>query len=225
MAAPIYKGGRPFFKPGIRFANNIVQLTGTTAPVDGTSGTGVGVAGPGSLYLRTNGTSYTNVGTKASPVWQATGGVSVVDANTKFCTTQFDAVTGTTGTTLTNVVGLTGFSLEAGASYAYEINISGVSTVNCGMKIGLGYTTLTATSIEISAQGYTAAAVAVQHSTTSTSGMTMFGQTAAVIAVRIFGRLVVNAAGTVAVQAAQNAAHADTTSVFVGSWATFSKVS
>jgi phage baseplate assembly protein gpV len=55
--------------------------------------------------------------------------------------------------------------------------------------------------------------------------MTLFGQTAAVIYARIAGRLTVNAAGTLAVQAAQNAAHADTTSVYIGSWATFTKVS
>lgn len=158
------------------------------------------------------------------------GGTSTMSAgnlngDTKFCTTQFDAVTGTTGTTLTNVVGLTGFSLAAAGTYQYEIVLNGVSTANSGFKVGLGYTTLTATSLEAIGMGFTAAAVAVQHTTTSTTGMSLFAQTAAVIAVRVQGRLVVNAAGTVAVQAAQNAAHADTTSVYVGSYATFNRVS
>ena len=72
--------------------------------------------------------------------------------------------------------------------------------------------------------GYTASAVAVQHTTTATTGMTLFGATAAYIAARIFGRITVNAAGTLAVQAAQNAAHADTTSVYVGSRATFTRI-
>ncbi len=155
-----------------------------------------------------------------------TGGTqtNTINGDVKRCTTQFDAVSGTTGATLTNVVGLTGFSLTAAGVYVFDINISGVSTGNSGLKLGLGYTTLTATSIEICAQGYTASAVAVQHSTTATTGMTAFGQTAAVIAARIFGTLVVNAAGTVAVQAAQNAAHADTTSVYVGSWARFTRI-
>lgn len=146
-------------------------------------------------------------------------------SQTLFCTTQFDAVTGTTGTTLTNVVGLTSFSLAAGAKYQYEIFVSGVSTANCGMKLGLGFTTLTAAAHEAVGKGYTASAVAVQHTTTATSGMTLFGQTAAVIAVDIRGTLTTTLAGTVAVQAAQNAAHADTTSVFVGSWATFTRIS
>ena len=42
------------------------------APTDGTSGTGAGLAAPGSLLLRTDvATAYLNVGTKASPTWVA----------------------------------------------------------------------------------------------------------------------------------------------------------
>lgn len=146
-------------------------------------------------------------------------------SETKFCTTQFNAVTGTTGATLTDVVGLTGFTLAAAGVYKFDMNLSGVSTVNCGLKIGFGLTTATLTNFESLAEGYTASAVAVQHTTTATTGMTLFGQTAAVIGARISGRITVNAAGTLAVQAAQNAAHTDTTSVYVGSWATLTKIS
>lgn len=168
------------------------------------------------------GTLATLAGTETLTNKTITG---ALDGDIKFCSTQFDAVTGTTGTTLTNVVGLTGFSLVAAGVYQFDIHIAGVSTANCGIKIGLGYTTLTATSIESMAQGFTASAVACQHTTTATTGMTLYGQTAAVLAVRISGQLVVNAAGTVAVQAAQNAAHTDTTSVYVGAWARFRRVS
>lgn len=73
MAAPIYKGGRPFFKPGIRLGNNVVEFTGTGTPTNGTSGTGVGFAGPGSSFMSTNGTRYVNQGTKASPFWVPSG--------------------------------------------------------------------------------------------------------------------------------------------------------
>ena len=143
---------------------------------------------------------------------------------TKFCTTQFDAVTGTTDTTLTNVVGLTGFSLVASGVYAFDVRISGVSTANCGIKLGFKYTTLTLTDMEAVGIGNTASAVATQHTTTASDQASLYAQTAAVIAVRIFGRVTVNAAGTLAVQAAQNAVHADTTSVYVGSSATFTRV-
>lgn len=64
-------GSNAVIRGGLALKNNIRVLTGTTAPTNGTSGTGVGKAGPGSLYLRTNGTTYVNVGTKASPNWLA----------------------------------------------------------------------------------------------------------------------------------------------------------
>jgi hypothetical protein len=143
---------------------------------------------------------------------------------TKFCTTQFDATSGTTGTTLTTLTGLSGFTLAAAGVYKFEIDLSGVSTANCGLKIGFKYTTATLTNLEAVSQGFTASAVAVQHVTSTTDQATLFGQTAAVISVRITGRLTVNAAGTLAVQAAQNAAHADLSSIFTGSSATFTKV-
>ncbi len=158
--------------------------------------------------------------TLVNPVSTGTG-----TSETKFCTTQFDAVTGTTGTTLTNVVGLTGFTLTAAGVYKFEGNISGVSTASSGLKIGFGLTTATMTNFEAVGMGFEAAAVAVQHTTTATTGMTIFGATAAYIAARISGRITVNAAGTLALQAAQNAAHADTTSVYVGSWLTLSRIS
>lgn len=153
------------------------------------------------------------------------GAVTGTANQVKFCTTQFDAVTGTTGTTLTNIVGLTGFTLDAAGVYRFEINISGVSTANCGIKLGFKYTTATLTDLEAMATGFTASAIACQHTTTATDQASLYAQTAAVIGVRITGRITVNAAGTLAVQAAQNAAHTDTTSVYVGSWAKFEKVS
>lgn len=142
----------------------------------------------------------------------------------KYCTTQFDATSGTTGVTLTNIVGLTGISLVAGATYAFEIELSGISTANSGIKIGFKYTTATLTSIESKAIAQAAASMALVHSTTTTDQATLIGTNAAAwLGVRLTGRIVVNAAGTLAVQAAQNASHADTTSVYVGSWAKFTR--
>lgn len=51
--------------------NNIIELAGTGAPVDGVSGTGVGQAGKGSRYTDfTNANLYINGGTLASPTWK-----------------------------------------------------------------------------------------------------------------------------------------------------------
>ena len=50
--------------------NNVLFLSGAGAPVDGVSGTGAGVAGPGSLYIRTsNGDHHRNTNTQVSPTW------------------------------------------------------------------------------------------------------------------------------------------------------------
>lgn len=50
--------------------NGVVEIAGTSAPTNGTSGTGLGIAGPGSLYTDvTNKNVYVNIGTAASPYW------------------------------------------------------------------------------------------------------------------------------------------------------------
>lgn len=46
------------------------DLTGIVAPISGTSGTGVEIAGAGSIYYNTaNGVVYVNEGTRTSPYW------------------------------------------------------------------------------------------------------------------------------------------------------------
>lgn len=145
-------------------------------------------------------------------------------ADVSLCTTQFDAVTGTTGATLTNVVGMVTGSLSAG-TYRFKINLAGIATANSGLKVGLKFGTASMlTSIESTAKGFTASAVAVQHSTTATDAASLFASTTAVINCVLEGTLVIAIAGTLQLQAAQNAAHADTTSVYVGSHMEFTKI-
>lgn len=156
----------------------------------------------------------------------ATGAVTGIGVGvTQFCTTEFVAVTGTTGTTLTNVVGLTAFALAAAGVYKFELHISGVATANSGHKLGFKYTTATLTSLESSAKAFSAAAVAVTQTTTATDQATLHGATTATLDIVITGRIVVNAAGTLAVQCAQNAAHADETKVYAGSYMTLTRIS
>ncbi len=71
----IQKGYRWYFSGGAKFASNvIIPLVAAGAPTNGTSGTGAGVAGLGSIYINsTNGTWYNNTNTKASPTWTAFG--------------------------------------------------------------------------------------------------------------------------------------------------------
>lgn len=52
--------------------NDVWFMPDSGAPVNGASGTGVGMMGPGSLYFDvTGGVMYQNIGTKALPTWVA----------------------------------------------------------------------------------------------------------------------------------------------------------
>jgi hypothetical protein len=130
-------------------------------------------------------------------------------------TTQFDAVTGTTGTTLTNVVGAS-VTLIAGATYTVNVYVRGTSTANSGMKLALGGTA-TWTSIESTGTLRTASALITGSNSTATPGTSIVGGTAAYLNGTITATIVVNAGGTLTLMAAQNAAHADTTSIYVNS--------
>lgn len=69
---------------GILMRGGIIQLAGSGNPTNGTSGTGVGKAAPGSVYMDyLNGVEWRNVGTKASPTWTPTIAIlfSVTSAN------------------------------------------------------------------------------------------------------------------------------------------------
>jgi hypothetical protein len=54
-------------------------FSGSAAPSNGTSGTGAGKAGPGSIYIRTaTGAVYTNTNTQLSPTWGVLGTVAAL---------------------------------------------------------------------------------------------------------------------------------------------------
>lgn len=60
--------------------HGVVMFSGTGAPSNGTSGTGAGKAGPGSLYVdATNKKLYQNTNTKASPTWQSVGDIAAAE--------------------------------------------------------------------------------------------------------------------------------------------------
>src|SRR5213592_4067929 len=114
-----------------------------------------------------------------SSVTDAVTQLDTADQKVAFATTQFDAVTSTTGATLTNVVGMV-LTLAAG-TYLFRVNLPGVATANSGVKYGFKYTTTVLTSLEATGRGYTASAAACQHTTTATDQATLYAQTAAVL--------------------------------------------
>jgi hypothetical protein len=136
-----------------------------------------------------------------------------------------------TFTTVTNVLAsLSGFSwtLQAGATYQFEVNLATTQTTNGGLSVAFKYTTATLTSIQL--QTYQSTAVdntlAISSQSTTTTDATKFidNKTSAFILSNLKGTLVVNAGGTVAVQVAQNTTNSDTTSVLLGSYGRFTRV-
>jgi hypothetical protein len=140
------------------------------------------------------------------------------------CSTEFVAVTGTTGTTLTNVTGLVTDTLQPGI-YDVDINLLTVGTTNSGVKAALKWGTASMiTNTALSVLATSASAVASTTFTTSTDASAFVGATAAYANVRVRGTITVALAGTLQLQAAQNAAHADETKVLVGSTMKFTPI-
>lgn len=232
MSAPIYKGGRPFVKPGIRTGNSTGLFNTSGAPVDGTSGTLRGVAGPGSILMRTNGSVYVNTNTKASPTWVSLGvGSSGAVLTSPTITTPIYTdrkVLGATQTADANVVAatLTGFSwtLVAGATYQFEMDLFTTLTTNGGLALSFLLTTATLTSIAYGyRQSVTTTVGGTIGSTAASTTKVIDNKTAAYTYAKVFGSLVVNAGGTFAWQFCQNtsAAGADASLVLLGSTASF----
>lgn len=150
------------------------------------------------------------------------GGSNATDnfiSNTaKVSTAQVDRAS---STTLTNITGLS-VNVIAGATYNFRARIAGTATANGGAKFAIGGT-CTATSVSYTGtnnNGTTTNAA----TTTTTLGNAVGAATAVLTHATIEGSIVVNAAGTLTVQIAQNASHADTTSAYVNSNFTVTRV-
>jgi heptaprenylglyceryl phosphate synthase len=138
--------------------------------------------------------------------------------------TEFVAVTGTTGTTLTNVVGFVSDILQPG-TYDVDINLLVAATANSGFKAALKWGTASMiTNTALAVKGESAAATANTIFTTSTDASAFIGATSAYVNVKVKGTITVALAGTIQLQAAQNAAHADETKVLVGSTMSFTPI-
>jgi hypothetical protein len=143
----------------------------------------------------------------------STGTAWITQAGDARVTTQFDATT----TTLANITGLvTTRNLEAGRTYAFEAVLHVAADTVGGEKFAVaGTATATAIIYQVTSIADTSNANAITSRQTALGGSVgTAGDTAYFTEIK--GTITVNAAGTLAIQFAQNAANG-TSSILVGS--------
>lgn len=134
------------------------------------------------------------------------------------------AVTANGTTTYANVTGLSQ-TVVSGGTYAFRLILpSTVANGTGGIKYCFNYTTTVLSSLQSSAAGFTASAVAVQNVTSTTTQADLFTQAAVVIRTQIDGTFVVTTGGTIDVQMAQNTSNASNTVALVGGSFTLTRI-
>jgi len=191
--------------PGTNGTGCLVLLTGvapTTSPADVIQLMSQdSVAGQANAYIRNEAGQITRL-----------SGLSVRTS------AQFDK---TSDTTLADVTGLT-LNVEAGRTYIIKATLFTTSNVAGGVKAAVGGTATATTFIGDAV--YTDAATLAKGRATALA-TAMGGMTAATVAkIEVEALLVVNAAGTITIQFAQNASNGAASSVLVGSYMTIESV-
>lgn len=133
------------------------------------------------------------------------------------------SVTANATTTYANITGLT--QIVVPGTYQFYISLpSTVASGTGGIKYAFNYTTTVLSAIDATSQGCTASAVAVQHTTTTTTQTDLFTQAAVVIYTSINGSLVVTTGGTIDLQVAQNTSNASNTIALLGGTMEFVRI-
>lgn len=146
---------------------------------------------------------------------------SVVDDNR--VVRQSEDVAFTSNTTLANLTGLV-LDVVPGV-YKYRAHVQSLSTANGGTKLGFRLGGAVLSGIQNTSRAFTASAVATARTTTATDQASLQAATAANLQVILEGTFVVTTGGTVQLQGAQNASHADTTTFYAGSSLQLTKIS
>lgn len=142
-----------------------------------------------------------------------TSGANLAIIDIYRCTT---AQTANANVTPAAITGLSGAVVVG--TYDFEGVLScTIASGTGGVAISQLLTTAVLGVCNFQAMGYTASAVAVQSTTTATSGTVLFTQAAVVIEIVIKGTFTVTTAGTFALQMAQNTSNASNSVVNVGS--------
>lgn len=125
------------------------------------------------------------------------------------------SVTANATITYANVTGLSQ-TVQVGTYKFRCVLPSTVASGTGGIKYAFNYTTTVLSAIEATGIGYTASAVAVQHTTTTTTQTDLFTQAAVVIMTLLEGTMTVTTGGTIDVQVAQNTSNASNTIALLG---------
>lgn len=145
---------------------------------------------------------------------------AVWSGSIKYCSAP---VTKSSSATYSNVTGLSHTVVPG--TYRFRCVLpSTVAGGTQGIKYAFHYTTTVLTSIEATSMGYTASAVAVQHTTTTTDVADLFSQAGVVIMTIISGTMVVATGGTIDIQVAQNTSGATNTVALLGGTSEFVQI-
>ena len=164
-----------------------------------------------------NGTVYQKTG----PQGTNTGGYSSIGRQIKAVTTAGSY----TVATLADVVGLTGFTIEAGAKYKFELDLPATTVSVHGLAINLVSTTAPALC-NFATTGMFASSIAnTIVASASTSIVLYSATTASLLNVKVVGYFVAGAtAGTAKIQASQVAANASASTITLGGTVTLTKI-
>jgi hypothetical protein len=156
-----------------------------------------------------------SVPNSANP-WQTLTEVEALIANAYTSVRNASAFAVTSNATLANVTGLS-VNLAASTVYSFEAWLLTTATSGGGVQAAIGGTA-TATSIEYEGIMTSAAALVDQNRASALATAVCSSATTTGGTIRITGTIVVNAAGTLTVQFAQNTSNAGASTVLAGSW-------
>lgn len=175
MSSQILKGPGYFWNSYLRFVHSVqLPRIGSGAPVNGTSGTGAGSAGPGSLYIDyVTGTWYNNTNTKASPTW--TAGVAISGAASVTTLAASSTITGASSIKSTSATAGVGYGTGAGGAVTQATDkstgvtlskVCGAITLNNASLADAATVSFTATNTAVAATD----TVIVNHASAGTAG-------------------------------------------------------
>ncbi len=164
-----------------------------------------------------NGTVYQKTGLQGTN----TGGYSSIGRQIKAVTTAGSYTTAT----LADVAGLTGFTIEAGAKYKFELDLPTTTTNPYGLIINLVSTTAPI-SCNFSTTGLFAASIVNSIVASASTSIALYSAAAgSLLNVKVVGYFVAGAAaGTARIQASQYAANASASTITLGGTVTLTKI-